>query len=110
MEDLKEAIVILGIKITRIESGISLDQYHYIEKILKKYNYFDCKLACTPYDPSVTLFKNTSEILDKQDMRASLVAFVMLLIALRPILHMLWVFNIGLLAILALITRMLLKE
>lgn len=34
---------------------------HYMEKILKKYNYFDYSPASTPYDPSVKLFKNTSE-------------------------------------------------
>ena len=61
MKDLGEANVILGIKITRSEKGISLDQSHYIEKILKKYNYFNCKPACTPYDPSVKLFKNTGD-------------------------------------------------
>ena len=61
MKDLGEASVILGIKITRSENGISLDQSHYIEKILRKYNYFDCKPACTPSDPSVKLFKNTSD-------------------------------------------------
>ena len=59
MKDLGEANVILGIKIIRIENGISLDHSHYIEKILKKYNYFESKLACTPYDSSVKLFKNT---------------------------------------------------
>ena len=59
MKDLGEASVILGIKITRSKKGISLDQSHYIEKILKKYNYFDCKPTCTPYDPSEKLFKNT---------------------------------------------------
>ncbi|CAJ2638269.1 unnamed protein product [Trifolium pratense] len=36
MKDLGEASVILGIKITRSEKGISLDQSHYVEKILKK--------------------------------------------------------------------------
>ena len=61
MKDLGEAKVILGIKITKSEKGISLDQSHYIEKFLKKYNYFNCKSACTPYDPSVKLFKNTSD-------------------------------------------------
>jgi hypothetical protein len=61
MKDLGEASVILGIKITRSEKGISLDQSHYVEKILKKYGYFDCKPACTPYDPSVKLFKNTGD-------------------------------------------------
>ncbi|XP_040868812.1 secreted RxLR effector protein 161-like [Glycine max] len=29
--------------------------------MLKKYDYFDCKPASTPYDPSVKLFKNTGE-------------------------------------------------
>ncbi|GAU49932.1 hypothetical protein TSUD_408340 [Trifolium subterraneum] len=61
MKDLGEASVILGIKITRSEKWISLDQSHYVEKILKKYGYFDCKPACTPYDPSVKLFKNIGD-------------------------------------------------
>jgi len=61
MKDLGEAEVILGIKNTRSDNGISLDQSHYIEKILRKYNYFDCKPASTPYDPSVKLFKNTKD-------------------------------------------------
>ena len=61
MKDLREVSVILDIKITRSEQGISLDQSHYVEKILKKYNYFDCKPTSTPYNPSMELFKNTGE-------------------------------------------------
>lgn len=61
MKDLGEADVILGIKITRTDNGISLNQSHYVEKILRKYNYFDCKPASTPCDPSVKLFKNTGD-------------------------------------------------
>ncbi|CAJ2638290.1 unnamed protein product [Trifolium pratense] len=61
MKDLGEASVILGIKITRSEKGISLDQSHYVEKVLKKYGYFDCKTANTPCDASVKLFKNTGD-------------------------------------------------
>jgi len=61
MKDLGEADVILGIKITRSDKGISLNQSHYVEKILRKYNYLDCKPASTPYDPSVKLFKNTGD-------------------------------------------------
>ncbi|KAA0047551.1 hypothetical protein E5676_scaffold909G00030 [Cucumis melo var. makuwa] len=60
-EDLGEADVILGIKITRTENGISLDQSHYILNILKKYNYFESKPTCTPYDSSVKLFKNIGD-------------------------------------------------
>ena len=61
LKELGEADVILGIKITGTENGISLDQSHNIEKIVKKYNYFDSKPACTPYDSSVKLFKNTGD-------------------------------------------------
>jgi len=61
MKDLGEADVILGIKITRSDKGISLNQSHYVEKILRKYNYFDCKPASTRYDPSVKLFKNIGD-------------------------------------------------
>lgn len=61
MKNLREASVILGIKITRSEQIIYLDQLHYVKKILKTYNYFNCKSVCTSYNPSVKLFKNTSE-------------------------------------------------
>ena len=61
MKDLGEVSVILGIKITKSEQGISLDQSQYVKKILKKYNYFDSKLVSTLNDPIVKLFKNTGE-------------------------------------------------
>ncbi|KAL0554630.1 hypothetical protein IC582_008556 [Cucumis melo] len=67
MKDLGEADVILGIKITRTENGIFLDQSHYIEKILKKYNYFDSKPTCTPYDSSMKLFKNTGDSVNQTE-------------------------------------------
>lgn len=67
MKELGEANVILGIKITRSKLRIYLDQSHYIEKILKKYNYFNCMHACTPYDPGVKLFKNTDDIVRKNE-------------------------------------------
>jgi len=84
MKELREASVILGIKITRLKEGICLDQSHYIEKILKKYDYFDCKPASTPYDPSVKLFKNTVKVYDKLSTQVSLVALGMPLIVLDP--------------------------
>ncbi|TYK08520.1 Retrovirus-related Pol polyprotein from transposon TNT 1-94 [Cucumis melo var. makuwa] len=67
MKDLGEADVILGIKIARTEDEIFLDQTHYVEKILKKYNYFDSKPACTPYDSSVKLFKNTGDSVNQYE-------------------------------------------
>jgi len=48
MKDQGEADVILGNKITRSDKVISLAQSHYVEKILRKYNFFDCKCN-TPF-------------------------------------------------------------
>ena len=58
MKDLGEAKVILGIKITRVPNGLKLSQEHYVEKILRKFEHFDCKPVSTPYDPSSQLKKN----------------------------------------------------
>ena len=61
MKELEEANVILGIKITITEKKISLDQSQYIEKILKKQNYFENKPVYTPHEFSVKLLKNTDD-------------------------------------------------
>ena len=56
MKDFGEANFILGIKITKTCDGIFLDQSHYVEKILRKYNFHDHKSIATPFDSSVHLF------------------------------------------------------
>lgn len=88
MKCLKEVSVILGIKITWYERGISLDYSHYMEKILNKNNYSGCIPTCISYDQSVKLSKNTSDRLGQKSMRTSLVVMGMSLIVLNPILHM----------------------
>jgi hypothetical protein len=55
MKDLGEADVIINIKLIKEESGITLSQSHYVEKILSRFGYMDSKPSPTPYDPSVTL-------------------------------------------------------
>ena len=50
MKDLGKVEVILGIKITRTPNKLKLSQKHYVEKILRKFEHFDCKLVSTPYD------------------------------------------------------------
>ena len=52
MKDLGEAKVILGIKITRTPNGLKFSQEHDVEKILRKFEHFDCKPVSTPYDHS----------------------------------------------------------
>ncbi|KAL0404261.1 UNVERIFIED_CONTAM: Copia protein [Sesamum radiatum] len=45
----------------RENKGIYISQSHYIEKLLKKFNYFDSTPISTPMDPSVKLMPNTGE-------------------------------------------------
>ena len=49
MKDLGETNFILGIKITRTCEKIFLDQSHYVEKFLKKYNFLDCIHVATHF-------------------------------------------------------------
>jgi hypothetical protein len=58
MKDLGEADVILNIKLVKVDGGITLSQSHYLEKVLKQFNFSDCKPSPTPYDPRVTPRKN----------------------------------------------------
>jgi len=58
MKDLGEANVILNIKLIKNESGITLLQSHYVEKVLSRFGFMDSKPSPTPYDPSMTLRKN----------------------------------------------------
>ena len=58
MKDLGEANVILNIKLIKDESGITLLQSPYVEKVLRWFGFMDIKPSLTPYDPSVTLRKN----------------------------------------------------
>ena len=56
MKDLGVADVIMNIKLLRDDDGgITLLQYHYVEKILSRFGYSDCKPSPTPYDASVLL-------------------------------------------------------
>src|SRR5438128_9894233 len=58
MKDLGETDVILNIKLIKDESGITVLQSHYMEKILSQFSYMDIKPSPTPYDPTVMLRKN----------------------------------------------------
>nr|GEU49723.1 zinc finger, CCHC-type [Tanacetum cinerariifolium]GEU75468.1 zinc finger, CCHC-type [Tanacetum cinerariifolium] len=58
MKDIRDADVILGIRIKHESNGISISQSHYIEKTLKKFNYFNCTPVSTPIDTSVKLMPN----------------------------------------------------
>ncbi|GKC08088.1 zinc finger, CCHC-type containing protein [Tanacetum coccineum] len=61
MKDMGEADVILGIRIKHESNGIAISQSHYIEKVLKKFNYFDCTPVSTPMDTSEKLMPNNGQ-------------------------------------------------
>ncbi|GJR24291.1 zinc finger, CCHC-type containing protein, partial [Tanacetum coccineum] len=58
MKDMGEADVILGIRIKHESNRIAISQSYYIEKVLKKFNYFDCTPVSTPMDTSEKLMPN----------------------------------------------------
>nr|GEV66525.1 zinc finger, CCHC-type [Tanacetum cinerariifolium] len=58
MKDIGEAYVILGIRIKLKSNGIAISQSHYIEKVLKKFNYSDCTSVSTPLDTCEKLMPN----------------------------------------------------
>ncbi|GJX47455.1 zinc finger, CCHC-type containing protein [Tanacetum coccineum] len=58
MKDIGEAYVILGIRIKHESNGIAISQSHYIEKVLKKFNYSNCTLVSTPLDTCEKLMPN----------------------------------------------------
>ncbi|GKA82433.1 zinc finger, CCHC-type containing protein, partial [Tanacetum coccineum] len=60
-KDMGEADVILGIRIKHESNGIEISQSHYIEKVLKKFNYFDFTPVSTPIDTSEKLMPNNGQ-------------------------------------------------
>ena len=62
MKDLGEVDTILGIKIKRNSGGCTLNQTHYIEKVVSKFSHLKIKDANAPFDASVKLEKNDSRV------------------------------------------------
>ncbi|GJY27434.1 zinc finger, CCHC-type containing protein [Tanacetum coccineum] len=62
MKDMGDADVILGIRIKYESNGIAISQSYYIEKVLKKFNYFDCTLVSNPMDTSEKLMPNNGKL------------------------------------------------
>jgi len=65
MKDMDEANVILGVRIIRKGDSISLSQEQYIEKLLRKFGYYDFKPVSTPYDANSKLMKNRGEYISQ---------------------------------------------
>ena len=59
--------MILGIKVIRRENEYILTQSHYIEKMLRKFHYFDCKPSKTPIDPHSNLIPNDGDPINQEE-------------------------------------------
>ncbi|GJR34365.1 zinc finger, CCHC-type containing protein [Tanacetum coccineum] len=61
LKEMGEANVILGIRIKHKSNEITISQSHYIEKVLKKFNYFNCTPVSTSMDTSEKLMPNNGQ-------------------------------------------------
>ena len=85
MKDLGVADVILNIKLLRDDDGgITLLQSHYVEKILSRFGYSDCKPSPTPYDASVLLRKYQRIAIDQLKYSQIIGSLMYLASATRP--------------------------
>ena len=65
MKDMGEASQILGIKIVQKGDSILLSQGHYVEKLLRKFDYYESMLVSIPYNANSQLKKNRGEPIDQ---------------------------------------------
>ncbi|KAG8496175.1 hypothetical protein CXB51_009000 [Gossypium anomalum] len=78
------ADVILGIKITRDENTIALSQSHYIEKVVKKFDLFNCIPASTPMDPQIKLVSNAGRKIDQLKYASLIGCLMYIMTCTRP--------------------------
>lgn len=85
MKDQGVADVILNIKLLRDEnSGITLLQSHYVEKVLSHFGYSDSTPSPTPYDATVLLRKNRRIARDQLRYSQIIGSLMYLASAMRP--------------------------
>ncbi|GKE89856.1 zinc finger, CCHC-type containing protein, partial [Tanacetum coccineum] len=84
MKDMGEADVILGIRIKHESNGIAIYQSYYIEKVLKKLNYFDCTPVSTPMDTSEKLMPNNGQAVSHLEYSRVIVCLMYAMTCIRP--------------------------
>nr|KAJ0227703.1 hypothetical protein LSAT_V11C100011740 [Lactuca sativa] len=84
MKDMGDSEVILGIRIRKGNNGISISQSHYIEKILKKFNFENCSSVSTPIDPSLKLLPNKGSPVSQLEYSRAIGCLMYAMISTRP--------------------------
>ncbi|KAJ9552672.1 hypothetical protein OSB04_016717 [Centaurea solstitialis] len=84
MKDLGEVETILGIKVKRTGSQISLSQSHYIEKILTKFQHLNIKEFNTPFDSCVKLGANSGRAVAQLEYASAIGSMMYVMHCTRP--------------------------
>ncbi|GJV11419.1 zinc finger, CCHC-type containing protein [Tanacetum coccineum] len=84
MKDIEEVDVILAIRIKHESNGIAIFQSHYIEKVLKKFNYFDCTPMSTPMDTSEKLMPNNGQAISHLEYSRVIGSLMYAITCIRP--------------------------
>ena len=84
IKDLGPVNVILGIKVIKENGGFTLTQSHFIEKVLKRFNYFDCKPSKTPISPNNKLVPNKGEPINQEEYAKIIGSLMYAMINTRP--------------------------
>ncbi|GJY77195.1 zinc finger, CCHC-type containing protein [Tanacetum coccineum] len=84
MKDMGEVDVILGIRIKHESNGIAISQSHYIEKVLKKFNYSDCTLVSTPLDTCEKLMPNKGLVVSQLEYSRVIGCLIYAITCTRP--------------------------
>nr|GFB32217.1 zinc finger, CCHC-type [Tanacetum cinerariifolium]GFB32380.1 zinc finger, CCHC-type [Tanacetum cinerariifolium] len=84
MKDMREADVILGIRIKRENKGLTITQSHYIEKILKKFNCEGCGLVSTPMEEGIKLMPHMGKPINQLEYSWSIGCLMYVMTSTRP--------------------------
>ncbi|GJS71066.1 zinc finger, CCHC-type containing protein, partial [Tanacetum coccineum] len=84
IKDMGEADVILGIKIKHESNRIAISQSYYVEKVLKKFNYFDCTLVSTTMDTSEKLMPNNGQAVSQLEYSRVIGCLMYVMTCTRP--------------------------
>ncbi|GKA25484.1 zinc finger, CCHC-type containing protein [Tanacetum coccineum] len=84
MKDMGQADVILGIRIKHESNWIAISQSHYIKKVLKKFNYFDCTLVSTHIDISEKLMPNNRQAISQLEYSRVIGCMMYVMTCTRP--------------------------
>ena len=84
MKDMGLADVILGVRITRTQSGLILSQTHYVDKILENFAKGDTSIARTPIDTSQHLRKNRGDSVNQVEYSRIIGSLMYLMSCTRP--------------------------